>query len=133
MNLIDSLKTNNYALIASNGYYSFASGIKPVISKLNEDINYFKELEVADKVVGKASSMLLVLSGIKKVNAIIMSKSAIDIFEKYNIEYSYEKLVDYIINRSKDGMCPMEATVKDIEDLNEAYIALNKKIESMRN
>jgi hypothetical protein len=133
MNLIEKLKQNNYSLVASNGYYSCDSGIKPIINKMNEDIRYFKDLEIADKIVGKASSMLLILSGIKKINAIVLSKQAKNILDKYNIEYTYEQLVEYIINRKKDGMCPMEETVKDINDLNEAFIALNKKITTMAN
>jgi hypothetical protein len=133
MNLIEKLKQNNYSLVASNGYYSCDSGIKPIINKMNEDIHYFKDLEIADKIVGKASSMLLILSGIKKINAIVLSKQAKNILDKYNIEYTYEQLVEYIINRKKDGMCPMEETVKDIDDLNEAFIALNKKIIALTN
>ena len=133
MNLIEKLKQNNYSLVASNGYYSCDSGIKPIINKMNEDIHYFKDLEIADKIVGKASSMLLILSGIKKIDAIVLSKQAENILDKYNIEYTYEQLVEYIINRKKDGMCPMEETVKDIDDLNEAFIALNKKIIALTN
>lgn len=133
MDLINELKTNNYALIASNGYHSNDSGIKPIISKLNEDINFFRGLEVADKIVGKASAMLLLLSGVKKLDAVIMSEAARKVLEKHDLEYTYEQLVEYIINRKNDGMCPMEETVKDIDDLNLAFIELNKKIESMRN
>ncbi len=133
MNLIEKLKQNNYSLVASNGYYSCDSGIKPIINKMNEDIHYFKDLEIADKIVGKASSMLLILSGIKKIDALVLSKQAKNILDKYNIEYTYEQLVEYIINRKKDGMCPMEETVKDIDDLNEAFIALNKKIIALTN
>lgn len=133
MNLLEELKANNYAIIASNGYTSFDSGIKPVISKLNEDINYFKGLIVADKIIGKASAMLLTLSGIKEIYCIVLSKAGKDILDKYNIEYHYETLTDYIINRKGDDMCPMEKTVKDIDDLNKAYNALNNKIKELQN
>lgn len=131
MNLINELKANNYALIASNGYYSTSSGIKPVISKLNENIEYFKGLSVADKIIGKASAMLLTLSKVKHVDALVLSKAGKDIFDKYNIEYTYVELVDYIINRKGDDMCPMEKTVANIDDLNEAYIALNNKVKEI--
>lgn len=132
MNLIDELKANNYALIASNGYYSTDSGIKPIISKLNDDLHYFKDLSVADKIVGKASAMLLALSGAKEVKTIVLSKSGKDILDKYKIAYTYEQLVDYIVNRKGDGMCPMEETVKDIDDLDLAYIKLNERIIKMQ-
>lgn len=132
MNLIDELKANNYALIASNGYHSIESGIKPIINKLNDDICYFKGLTVADKIVGKASAMLLVLSGVKEVNAVVLSKAGKSILDKHNIEYTYEELSEYIINRKGDGMCPMEETVKDIDDLDLAYIKLNERIIKMQ-
>ena len=38
MNLLEELKANNYAIIASNGYYSYEDGIKPLIGKINENI-----------------------------------------------------------------------------------------------
>ena len=128
MNLKDILKEKNCSIIASNGYVSFDAGIRPVIDRLNEDLYYFKGLSVADKIIGKASAMLLYLSGVKEVYAAVLSKAGQEIFEKYNVRYEYGELVDYIINRKGDGMCPMEMTVRDIDDLKEAYEALNRKI-----
>ena len=133
MDLLKDLKDNNYAIIASNGYYSFDSGIKPVISKLNEDIEYFKGLAVADKIVGKASAMLLCLSGVKRVYCVVLSKTGKEILDKYGVIYQYENLVEFIINRKGNDICPMEKTVKDIDDLNDAYIALKKKVEELSN
>lgn len=128
MILKDILHEKNCSIVASNGYVSFDNGIKPVISKLNEDLHFFNGLSVADKIVGKASAMLLTLSGVNEVYAEILSVSGKEIFEKYGIKYEYGQLVDYIVNRKGDGMCPMEETVKDINDLHEAYEALNRKI-----
>lgn len=132
MSLLEKLKENNYAIIASNGYYSYDTGIKPVISKINEDIDYFKGLTVADKIIGKASAMLLVLSKVREVYCVVLSESGKELLEKYGVIYHYENLVPYIINRKGDDMCPMEKTVKDIEDLNEALIALNNKLSSLK-
>ena len=129
--LIEELKNNNYAIVASNGYYSFDNGIKPVINKLNENIDYFKDLVVADKIIGKASAMLLTLSHVKEIYCVILSSAGKQILDKYEITYHYEQLVPYIINRKGDDMCPMEKTVKDIDDLNEAYVALNNKLISL--
>lgn len=133
MNLLDELKQHNYAVIASNGYFSYEDGIKPVINKINENIHYFKDLEVADKIVGKASAMLLSLSGAKKVYTRVLSKAGKEIFDKYNIECIYENLVPFIINRYGTGICPMEKVVKEIDDLDEAYSALKKKVEELKN
>ncbi|MBQ5804462.1 MAG: DUF1893 domain-containing protein [Erysipelotrichaceae bacterium] len=127
MELRDTLLEKNYSIVASNGYFSYDSGIRPVIDRINEKEDYFKGLEVVDKIIGKASAMLLCLSGVKKVHAIVLSQAGKDIFDKYDVEYSFDELTDYIVNRRGDGMCPMEMTVKDIDDLREAYEALKKK------
>ena len=128
MNLKETLLQNNYSIIASNGYYSSDDGIKPVITKVIEDKDYFKDLSVVDRVIGKASASLLIYSGVKEVYGLVISISAKQLFEKYNIPYKFDKLVEYIENRNKDGMCPMEMTVKDIDDLEKAFIALKNKI-----
>ena len=128
MNIKKELLDNNYSLVASNGYHSSERGIKPVISKMNEDLYYFRDLIVSDKLIGKASAMLLCLSGVKEVYTVTLSKAGQEIFEKYGIPYHYDELVEYIINRKGDGMCPMEMTVKHLDDLHEAYEALNRKL-----
>ena len=128
MILKDELLTNNYSIIASNGYYSFDAGILPVLSKVNEDKDFFKDLSVADRVIGKASASLLAYSGVKQVYALVLSKAGQEVLEKYHIEYQYDELVDYIVNRKGDGMCPMEMTVKDIDNLEQAFIALKNKV-----
>ncbi|MBR4462410.1 MAG: DUF1893 domain-containing protein [Erysipelotrichaceae bacterium] len=131
MELKQLLLENEYSLAASNGYCSKDNGIKPVLMKLNEKIDYFKDLDVADKIVGKASAMLLTLSGVRSVYALTLSKAGLEIFEKYHIPYAYDELTDYIVNRTGDGMCPMEMTVKEIDDLQDAYLALKNKVQEM--
>lgn len=131
MKLLKELKDNNYAIIASNGYYSYDTGIKPVIDRLNENIDYFKDLIVADKIIGKASAMLLCLSKVKEVYCIVLSVQGKAILEKYQIPYHYETLTDAIINRKGDDICPMEKTVSNIDDLLQAYNALKDKLKAI--
>ena len=128
MNLKESLLKNDYSIVASNGYFSFETGIRPILLAMKDDISFFEGTSVADKIIGKASAMLLTLSGVKEVYTPVLSKAGQQIFEKYGIKYEYDELAEYIINRKGDGMCPMEMTVKDIDDLNEAYEALRRKL-----
>ena len=125
MELKDILISNDYSIYASNGYYSKDNGIKPVLFRLNENKSFFKGLEVVDKIIGKASAMLFALSKVKSVECIVLSKEGQQVLEKYGIAYTYEVLTEKIINRKGDDICPMEKAVKDIDDLNEALIALN--------
>ena len=122
---------NDYSILTSNGYHSFDKGIKPVLSKMREDKFFFKDLYVVDKVIGKASAMLLTLSGVKEVYALLISKAGKEVLEKYQVTYYYDNLVDNILNDAKDGLCPMETTVEDIDDLEEAFIALKEKVASL--
>ena len=57
--------------------------------------------------------MLFVLLGVGEIYAAIMSRSAKKILDEYGIKYSCGEEVEYIINRKKDGMCPMEKAVMD--------------------
>lgn len=128
MLLKDKLINEGYSLVCDNGYCSKDSGIKPIMSKLEEDLNFFSGSVVADKIIGKAAAMLFVLSGVKEVYALVLSKAGKKILEDYNIIFHYDELTDKIINRKGDDICPMEKTVQDIDDLDMAYEALRHKV-----
>jgi len=128
MNLRDELLERNCSIVASNGYYSYENGIKPVLYRVDENREFFKGLTVADKVIGKASAMLLCMSGVKEVYALLLSKAGKEILERNHVPYHFDELVDIIVNNKGDGMCPMELTVKDVDDPEEAFEALKKKV-----
>lgn len=128
MNLKGLLNEKGYSIVASNGYRSFERGIRPIMTALNEDLRFFEGLSVADKIIGKASAMLLCLSGVKEVYTPTLSRTGKEVFDRYGVVYECDELTEMIVNRKGDGMCPMELTVKDIDDLNEAYEALKKKL-----
>lgn len=115
------------AQIKEDIYESHLHGIGPILNPMKEDINFFEDAIVVDKIIGKATAMLLILSKVKYVYAYVMSEKAKDIFDMYHVDYDYEDIVPYIINRTHDGMCPMEKTVYDMTDLNEAFEALKNK------
>lgn len=131
MELLEELKKNGYSILTSDGYFSYDSGIKPVLFRVNDDRYFFRGKIVADKIIGKASAMLMCLSGVKEVYTVILSKSGQKIFEDNGVPYHYEQLVEYIVNRKGDGLCPMEMTVKDVDDYELAYELLKKKVEEL--
>ncbi len=132
--MMERLKTEDFSLYSlgpDGEYTSRASGIFPVLDPMRKDRFFFKDCLVADKLIGKASGMLLIYSGAKEVYGIVMSKSAVELFEHYGIPYHYDTLVERIINRKGDDICPMEKTVLVIDDLKEAFEALDKKQRSL--
>lgn len=106
-------------------------GVAPLIELLDSKIDV-RGYSAADKAVGKAAAMLFVLLGVSEIYAAIMSRSAKKILDEYGIKYSCGEEVEYIINRKKDGMCPMEKAVMDIDDPAEAQKEIKETIEKMR-
>jgi len=87
----------------------------------------------ADIVVGKAVAMLFVKCGIKSVYAKVLSDSGAEFLKKEGVPFEYETLTDRIINRDGTDICPMEKEVLDVSNVEEAYAALKRKLQSLEN
>lgn len=120
-----------YAYLEVGTYTSQFTGIRPLLQPLNMDKSFFVNAFVVDKVIGKSAAFLLLYGKAKKVHAFVMSEHAKNLLDKYDIEYSYDELVPFIENNLKTDMCPMEKTVLNIEDIDEALIALNHKVQDL--
>lgn len=132
--LQEKLNNENLTLVAQiqdTIYTSQLKGIAPLINPMKENQLFFKDAIVVDRVIGKAAAMLLALSQVQYIYAYVLSRKAREILDAYKIDYDYEKLADYIVNREHNGMCPMEKTVYDMTDLNEALAALIQKQEEL--
>ena len=112
-------------------YTSQERGVKPLLHLLTEKKGFLKGASVADKVIGKAAALLMVLGEIKEVHTLIISEPAIKVFEKYNIPCFYDKKVDRIVNRTGDGLCPMETLCLDVEEPQEAFTKIKEKVQKM--
>lgn len=99
-------------------------GIKPVVDYLEKD--NFDGAFVADKVIGKASALLLVYGKVQEVYTPVISKPAVKVFEDNNVKYSADKIVDNIINRTGTDLCPMEKKVQNIDNPKRAYKLFRK-------
>lgn len=117
------ITTNSTIAVVSNGevFTSQERGVKPLLLLLTEKKGFLKGASVADKVIGKAAALLMVLGEIKEVHTLIISEPAIKVFEKHNIPCFYDTKVDRIVNRTGDGLCPMETLCLDVDDPQEAF------------
>lgn len=117
-----ALKLENHSLLVyKDGNVTFQDehGIQPLLIQIKK--KGLKNAIVIDKVIGKAAALLMVYGKVKQVHTNIIAKDAIPVFEKYNIEYSYNEIVEYIQNNKKDGLCPMEQKVLNINSPKKAY------------
>ena len=92
-----------------------------IVSLIKSEENFLDGAIIADKVIGKVASALLVLAGVKEIYARTISEYAIEVLDNNNIKYSFGNKVDYIINNDKTGMCPMENKFKDEKNLKVIY------------
>ncbi|HPX32173.1 MAG TPA: DUF1893 domain-containing protein [Erysipelotrichaceae bacterium] len=90
--------------------------------------NKYQGYSAADKIVGKAAAFLYVIMQVENVYGETITKRAVEILRQANINVEYKILTENIINRTNTGLCPMELIVLNIEDKEEAFMALKKKI-----
>ena len=57
--------------------------------------------------------------------------AADEVFARFGIAHSYKTLVDFIVNRRGDGVCPMENAVKDITQPAQAVPALRATLNAL--
>lgn len=86
---------------------------------------------LADKIIGKAAAMLLVLAGVQAVFGETMSEAAKAYLDAAGLPCGYGRLVPYIQNRAGDGLCPIEQAVLPIEDPEAGYRAILQTIEKL--
>ena len=127
------LVDGGYTCVLTDGaeiYTSTHRGVKPLVQFLESD-TAFAGFSAADKVVGRATAYLYVLLGVKELFAQVISRPALAVLQANGIAAEYGDLVDNIINRKGDGICPFEATVMDITDPQQAYTAIRQKMQEM--
>lgn len=127
INMIKSRKAT-CVVVKNNKIVKSASplGIKYVLGLYDENI--LEDTFVADTVIGKAAAMVFTEGKVSACYGETVSKEAVRWLTEHNIPVKYGTCADYIINRKGDGMCPMEETVKDVENSAEAITLLKNKV-----
>lgn len=111
-------------------YTSMLRGVKPLVQWYDANRN-FKDFAAADKVVGKATAFLYVLLKVRSVYAKVISKVALEVLKEHNVIVEYDTVVEHIINRQGDGICPFEATVLNTQNPQTAYELILNKMREM--
>ncbi len=104
-------------------------GIKPILEMY--DSNTLYDSVVVDKVVGRAAALIMVAAHVRACCALTVSRAALEAFEKHAIPCEYTNAPDRIINRTGDGICPMEAAVMHIDEPKEAIAAVRLRLDQL--
>ena len=128
------LDDNKYTCVAYNGedfLYSRERGVNPLLDFIDKGQS-MNGYSVADRVVGRAAAFLYVKLEAKEVFAYVISRPAVEVLNSAGIPVEYEDCVDYIINRTGTGLCPMEESVLEIENPDEAEKRIRLKLVQLR-
>ncbi|MDE7193063.1 MAG: DUF1893 domain-containing protein, partial [Oscillospiraceae bacterium] len=111
------LESGGYTVVMCRGselYTSSERGVKPLVELAGKrDMTGYS---AADKIVGRAAAFLYVLLGVREVYAGVMSEGAENLLIVHGITPFSGCLTEKIINRTGNGLCPMENAVRDIPD-----------------
>lgn len=105
------------------------NGIAPLVHALRTDAHAFADCAVADKIVGLAAAYLFAFGGAAAVHGDVMSRAAEAWLTAQGIPHTAGEVVERIINRRGDGMCPMEAHALEIADPAEAWRVFDTIVE----
>lgn len=119
------LKEGNDPLI------SRVRGVKPILGWIEEGAD-LQGAAVFDTIVGRAAALMYRLAGVGFVYGRVMSRGGAAELEQSGIAYEAGDYTEKIINRQGTGMCPMEQTVLEISDPEEAFSALKAKIAALQ-
>lgn len=111
-------------------YTGTGHGVKPLIAWIDSGLD-LKDFCAADRIVGKAAALLYVLLGVSAVYSPVMSEAGINTLKENGIAFEYDTSVKEIRNRMDTGLCPMEATVQDIDNPAKGLGALKETIRRM--
>jgi len=103
-------------------------GVQPLletIEDLGEDIH---GSVIGDRILGKASAMLCRYARATGVYAPQGTKTAIATLVVGGIPCEVDTMVPFVQNKFKNGMCPFETMLTDIDSPEEAYTLLKTKL-----
>lgn len=104
-------------------------GVSDLMRLLSTEPEVLEGAEIADKVVGKAAAALMMLGKVKAVYAETISEAALQLFASAtDVSVSYHEKVDYIINRTQTGWCPMELATRDATTPEECLERIKAKL-----
>ena len=113
-----------------NCLFSESRGISPMMNFIADGVN-LSGYSVADIVVGKAAALLFIKCGIKEVYAKTLSKPAQKVLQANGIPVIFQTLTEKIINRAGTDICPMEKTVINTDNPDQAYALLKTKLATL--
>ena len=123
------LHSGEYSCVIRNvGITRFFSGrgVADLLSLLRNEPDFLDGAQIADKVIGKAAAALMIEGKVREIYSDLVSSPALELLEKHGISVTFDEEVPVIINRKKDGICPLEALSKDLTSTSEIVVKIKE-------
>ncbi len=131
--LVEMLDEGGYSCVIANGdtvRHFTMRGVADLYRLLLDEPRFLQGSKMADKIVGRGAAALMLAGGVTRLYTHILSQGAYDLLVRDGrMVVSYGELVPHIINRTKDGWCPIELRCRDVEDVDEIVEVIAKFIE----
>lgn len=85
-------------------------GLKTIVDLVDSGDD-FSEFSICDKICGRAAAFLYVLLGVEAVHAKKMAKLAIQILDRAEIKYTYDELIETVLDSQMKEIDPVELSV----------------------
>lgn len=132
--LIELLHRDVNTLVVANGEVCAfqGRGICDLYRLFRDDAGFLQGASIADKVVGKGAAALMILGGVSRLHAGLISEPALTLLRTSRIRFSYDKKVPQIQNRTKTGICPVETLCRNAATAGECLPLIEEFMNSIR-
>ncbi len=127
--IIRMLHSGEYSCVVENfdEIFTFTGkGVSDLYNMIKNKSGFLKKASIADKVVGKGAAALMILGGVEKMYADVISLSALILLREAGVENDFGRVVPLIQNRDKTDWCPLEKLCYD-ETSAEAILPIVEK------
>ena len=128
------LREGDFTCVACKGdrvHTDTRRGVRPLLDWLDNGVDLMG-YSVADKVVGRGAAFLYRLLGVRSEYGAVMSVPAVKILRAGGIEVSWGILTEGIMNRQKNGPCPIELATGNIHEPENALILIRSTLEDLQ-
>ena len=122
-------------LAMKDGLFLFSSeerGISPLYFFLKTFGERCEGAYVADTVIGRGAAHLLIKARAAYLYAGLISQGAAALLERAGLPFEYKEKVPCILNRAKEGPCPVERLTEGVTDTQTAFDAIEEFVMNLK-
>ena len=128
-------KDGKACVIIRDGIFTIVKdgrGVSPLLEILDTDPSAMKDAYVVDKVIGRAAAAICIVGGAKSVYGVTTSSEGAAFLTAHKIPCEASNTVPRILNREKNGICPLEEACLGLNDPEKMVAAIRAKLEELK-